>query len=67
MKKLLLFMCALCLTAVSFGLTACGTTYAKIVGIMTGVLAEQDHSYSYTYGNPLSDNETLFENENKPL
>lgn len=57
-------MCAFWLTTFSFGLTACGTTYEKIVGIMTGVVAEQGHSYSYA--NPLSDNETLVETKIKP-
>ncbi len=63
MKKFFIFICALCIAVLSFGLTACGTTHAKVVGIMTGVVAEHDRNYSYTYGNPLSDNETLVEND----
>lgn len=59
MKKNFIALCSVCVMLLSLCLTACGTTHAKIVGIMTGIVAEYDHTYSYTYGNPLSDNKTL--------
>lgn len=61
MKKLLFFICGLCITVLSFSLTACGTTYAKVTGIMTGIGTEQNHPFAYD--NPFEDNETITEND----
>ena len=61
MKKLLIFMCALCIIVLSFGLTARGTDYAKVTGIMAGVGTEQNPPFVYV--NPLADNDTLTEND----
>lgn len=44
-----------------FGLTACGTTEAKVTGIMAGIGTEEHHPF--VYGNPFEDNETITEND----
>lgn len=59
MKKLSIFLCSLCLLMV-FGLTACGSTKAKIYGIHSCVgLPENGNVFSYA----LADENTLFEND----
>lgn len=45
----------------SFSLTACGTTEAKVTGIMAGIGTEQNHPF--VYGNPFEDNETIADND----
>lgn len=57
MKKLLFLICSLCITVLSFGLTACGSTFAQVTGIMAGIGTEQISPL--VYGNPLWNNETL--------
>ena len=61
MKRLSIIICTLCLMLLPFGLTACGTTEAKVTGIMAGIGTEQNHPF--VYGNPFEDNETITEND----
>ena len=63
MKKVFIALCSCCVVLLSFGLTACGRDFAKIVGIRAGMVETEDPVYSFEYGNPLSDNETIAENE----
>ena len=61
MKRLSIIICTLCLMLLPFGLTACGTTEAKVTGIMAGIGTERNHPF--VYGNPFEDNETITEND----
>ena len=61
MKRLSIIICTLCLMLMPFGLTACGTTEAKVTGIMAGIGTERNHPF--VYGNPFEDNETITEND----
>lgn len=61
MKKISLFACTIIAILPSFGLMACGSTYAKVTGIMAGIGTEQIHPL--VYGNPLWDNQTIAEND----
>lgn len=61
MKRLSIIICTLCLMLLPFGLTACGTTEAKVTGIMAGIGTEQNHPF--VYGNPFEDNETIADND----
>lgn len=57
MKRFFIALCSVCVMLLSFGLTACGSTFAKVTGIMAGVGTEQIDPL--VYGNPLWNNETL--------
>lgn len=61
MKRLSIIICTLCLMLLPFGLTACGTTEAKVTGIMAGIGTEEHHPF--VYGNPFENNETITEND----
>lgn len=61
MKRLSIIICTLCIMLLSLGLTACGTTEAKVTGIMAGIGTEQNHPF--VYGNPFENNETITEND----
>lgn len=61
MKRLSIIICMLCIILLPFGLTACGTTEAKVTGIMAGIGTERNHPF--VYGNPFEDNETITEND----
>ena len=61
MKRLSIIICTLYLMLLPFGLTACGTTEAKVTGIMAGIGTERNHPF--VYGNPFEDNETITEND----
>ena len=61
MKRLSIIICMLCIMLLPFSLTACGTTKAKVTGIMAGIGTEQNHPF--VYGNPFEDNETITEND----
>lgn len=64
MKKLLIFMCALCIWILSFGLSACGSTEAKIVDIWASVVLpdeENIHSETLTDKNTLAENDYILE------
>ncbi len=61
MKKIFTALCLFCVLLLPFGLTACGTTRAKVTGIMAGIGTEQNHPF--VYGNPFEDNETITEND----
>lgn len=63
MKKIFTVLCLFCVMLLPFGLTACGRDFAKIVGIRAGMVETEDPVYSFEYGNPLSDNETIAEND----
>ena len=57
MKKIFIALCSVCVMLLSFCLTACGSTFAKVTGIIAGVGTEQISPL--VYGNPLWNNETL--------
>ena len=61
MKKIFTTLCLFCVLLLPFGLTACGTTEAKVTGIMAGIGTERNHPF--VYGNPFEDNETITEND----
>lgn len=61
MKKIFTALCLFCVMLLSFSLTACGTTEAKVTGIMAGIGTEQNHPF--VYGNPFEDNETIADND----
>lgn len=61
MKKIFTTLCLFCVMLLPFGLTACGTTEAKVTGIMAGIGTEEHHPF--VYGNPFEDNETITEND----
>ena len=61
MKKFSLFVCAIFGILLPFGLTACGSTYAKVTGIMADIGTEQNQPL--LYGNPLLDSKTIAEND----
>lgn len=63
MKKIFTGLCLFCVMLLPFGLTACGRDFAKIIGIRAGMVEVKDPVYSFEYGNPLSDNETIAEND----
>lgn len=56
MKKLLVVVSAMCVF-LCLGLTACGSTYAKITGVIAGVGTDDEHPLEYN--NSLSNTETL--------
>ena len=60
MKKFF-FVCTILVILLSFGLTACGSTHAKVTGIMADIGTEQNQPL--LYGNPLLDNKTIAEND----
>ncbi len=49
------------LILLSFGLMACGSTYAKVTGVMAGIGTEEMHALEY--GNALRDKDTVAEND----
>lgn len=61
MKRISIIICMLCIMLLPFSLTACGTTEAKVTGIMAGIGTERNHPF--VYGNPFEDNETITEND----
>lgn len=61
MKKIFTALCLFCVLLLPFGLTACGTTEAKVTGIMAGIGTEEHHPF--VYGNPFENNETITEND----
>lgn len=61
MIKIFTTLCLFCVMLLPFGLTACGTTEAKVTGIMAGIGTEEHHPF--VYGNPFEDNETITEND----
>ena len=61
MKKISLLVCTILGILLSFGLTACGSTYAKVTGVMADIGTEQYQPL--LYGNPLLDNQTIAEND----
>ena len=61
MKKIFTTLCLFCVLLLPFGLTACGTTEAKVTGIMAGIGTEEHHPF--VYGNPFENNETITEND----
>lgn len=61
MKKIFTALCLFCVLLLPFSLTACGSTEAKVIGIMAGIGTEQNHPF--VYGNPFEDNETITEND----
>ena len=62
MKKIFLFVSTILGIMLSFGFTACGSTYAKVTGIMADIGTEQNQPL-LLYGNPLLDRETIAEND----
>ena len=61
MKKFSLLVCTIFGMLLSFGLTACGSTHAKVTGIMADIGTEQYQPL--LYGNPLLENQTITEND----
>lgn len=61
MKRLTVLACALCTMCLSFCLAACGSSFAKVTGIMAGIGTEQNHPLAY--GNPLRNGQTLIEDD----
>lgn len=57
MKKFFISLCLICIIALSCGLTACGSTTAKITGLCASVGTEQMNPFDYD--NPLLNDETL--------
>lgn len=60
MKKFSILLCSLCLL-LSLALTGCGSTYAKITGVIAGVGTDEESPFEYN--NSLSDTETLSPND----
>ena len=58
MKRVILLFCAACMCAV-LGLTACGSGYARIVGVEVGVVPQ---GASYIGDEELCDSDTLADN-----
>lgn len=67
MKKIALFLCAVCACTV-LGLTACGRDYAKIVGIKAGVVpygVNDIHNGDLCDEDTLADNDYVLETQNE--
>lgn len=61
MKKFFIALCLICTMLLSFGLTACGSKWAEVVGLYAAVGIDKN----YTFGNdsPFSNNETVTDND----
>ena len=63
MKKFLIALCLICVIALSCGLTACGSTRAKVVGMWAAVGNGKDYTFGNGNDSPFSDNETIADND----
>lgn len=61
MKKYFIALCAVSVILFSFTLTACGSTYAKVVGICAAV--GTDKNYMFGNDSPFLDSETVTDND----
>lgn len=63
MKKIFVALCSICIIALSCGLTACGSDWAKVVGLYAAVGNDKDYTFESGNNNPFSDNETIANND----
>ncbi len=63
MKKFFISLCLICIIALSCGLTACGSDWAKVVGLYAAVGIDKDYTFENGNNNPFSDNETIANND----
>lgn len=63
MKKLFIALCMICIIALSCGLTACGTSRAKVVGMWAAVGIDKDYTFGNGNDSSFSDNETIADND----
>ena len=63
MKKIFVALCSICIIALSCGLTACGSDWAKVVGLYAAVGIDKDYTFVNGNDNPFSDNETIANND----
>ena len=63
MKKFFIALCLICTMLLSFGLTACGSKWAEVVGLYAAVGIDKDYTFVNGNDNPFSDNETIADND----
>lgn len=63
MKRSLISLSTVLIMLLSFGLTACGSTHAKVVGMWAAVGTDKDYTFGNGNDSPFSDYETIADND----